>query len=77
MKGLIEILAKVYSEGRQPNQESGEEIIRRLEEAGNYIPSSYSTRREYRYALLIEYRAYIAERGDIHGPKLESATRTS
>lgn len=68
VKGLTEILAKVYSESRQANQETGEEIICRLEQAGNYIPSSGRTRKEYCYVLLKKYRDYIAARGAIRSP---------
>jgi hypothetical protein len=36
--GLDEILAEVYSEGRQPNNQTAEEILDRLEKHNNYIP---------------------------------------
>ncbi len=62
--GLNEILAGLYSEGRQPNGETAEEIIHRLEAQKNFIPSSHRTRREYAYILLKEYRKYIADRKD-------------
>lgn len=58
--GLNEILADLYSEGRQANQETAEEIINRLETQKNYIPSSDLIRREYRYLLLKEYKEYAA-----------------
>jgi len=61
---LDEILAEVYSEGRQANQETVEEIINRLEAKKNYIPSSDRVRREYAYVLLEEYRKYVAGRKD-------------
>ena len=61
--GLNEILADLYSESRQANQETAEEIVSRLEKK-NYIPSSYLTRREYIYLLLKEYREYIKGRDD-------------
>jgi len=54
--GLDEILADLYSEGRQPNKETAEEIINRLEAKKNYIPSSDRTRKEFSYVLLKEYR---------------------
>ncbi len=57
---LDEILAEVYSEGGQPNNETAEEILERLEKHNNYIPPS--ARREYKSVLLKEYRDYIAER---------------
>ncbi|MFH0788966.1 MAG: hypothetical protein V2B13_15315 [Pseudomonadota bacterium] len=60
--GLDEILADLYSEGRQENQETGEEIMNRLEAKKNYIPSSSLIRREYRRLLLKEYREYVKDR---------------
>ena len=62
VNGLAEILAELYSEGRQANKETAEEIIKRLEAQKNYIPSSDLPRREYRHILLKEYREY-AKRG--------------
>jgi hypothetical protein len=58
--GLDEILANLYSEGRQPNMETAEEILDRLEKNNNYI--SASARREYKSVLLKEYRDYVAVR---------------
>jgi len=58
--GLDEILADLYSEGRQPNNDTAEEILDRLEKHNNYIPPS--ARREYKSVLLKEYRDYVAER---------------
>jgi hypothetical protein len=60
--GLDEILADIYSEGRQPNKETAEEILDRLEKNKNYIPPS--ARREYKSVLLKEYRDYVAGRKD-------------
>jgi hypothetical protein len=60
VNGLNEILANLYSEGRQPNKETAEEILDRLEKSNNYIPPS--TRREYKSVLLKEYRDYVAGR---------------
>jgi hypothetical protein len=57
---LDEILADLYSEGREPNRETAEEILIRLEKHNNYIPDS--ARREYKSVLLKEYRDYVAER---------------
>ncbi len=57
--GLNEVLADLYSEGREANKETGEELIKRLEERNNFIPSSSRTRREYAHLLLAEYREYI------------------
>lgn len=59
---LNEILAELYSEGRQPNNETAEEILERLEKHNNYIPPS--ARRDYKSVLLKEYRDYIAGRKD-------------
>jgi len=59
VNGLDEILADLYSEGRKPNKETVEEILDRLEKSNNYIPPS--ARREYKSALLKEYRDYVAE----------------
>ena len=58
--GLDEILADLYSEGRQPNKEAVEEILERLEKNHNYIPPS--ARWEYKSVLLKEYSDYVAER---------------
>ena len=55
-------MADLYSQGRQANRETAEEIINRLEANKNYIPSSDPIRREYRHLLLKEYRQYISER---------------
>jgi hypothetical protein len=62
--GLDEILADLYTQGRKPNQETAEEICKRLEDMKNYIPESEEVRREYRYVLLREYKAYIKEQGE-------------
>ena len=56
---LDEVLAEVYSEGREPNKDTAEEILDRLEKHNNYIPDS--ARREYRTILLKEYADYVAE----------------
>jgi hypothetical protein len=60
--GLDDILAELYSEGRQANRKTAEEIINRLEAKRNYVPSSDRTRNEYAYVLLEEYRKYVADR---------------
>ncbi len=57
---LDENLAELYSEGRQVNKETAEEILDRLEKNKNYIPPS--ARWEYRSVLLKEYRDYVAGR---------------
>jgi hypothetical protein len=64
VNGLNEIFADLYSEGRQANKETAEEIINRLEAQGNFIPSSDRTRREYAYVLIKEYRKYVADQKD-------------
>ncbi len=56
---LDEILAELHSEGRQPNNETAEEMLERLEKHNNYIPPS--ARREYKSVLLKVYRDYVAE----------------
>ncbi len=56
---LDEIMAELYSEGRQPNNETAEEILDRVEKHNNYIPPS--ARWEYKSVLLKEYRDYVAE----------------
>ena len=60
--GLDDILSELYAEGRKPTDETAEEIINRLEEKKNYIPSSERVRREYAYVLLREYRKYVKDR---------------
>ncbi len=57
---LDEVLAELSSEGRQPNNETAEEMLERLEKRNNYIPPS--ARREYKSVLLRVYRDYVAER---------------
>jgi len=57
---LDEVLAELYSEGRQPNNETVEEILDRLEKHNNYIPPS--ARREYKSVLLKVYKDYLADR---------------
>ena len=55
-------MAELCAEGRKATEETADEIIRRLEERKNYIPSSGSARREYTYVLLGEYRKYMKNR---------------
>jgi hypothetical protein len=59
VNGLDEVMVELYSEGRQVNQETSEEILIRLEKNNNYIPPS--ARREYKSILLKEYRDYVAD----------------
>ena len=60
--GLDEIMTELYAEGRQPNQETAEELLNQLEKNNNYIPSS--ARREYKSVLMKEYREYIKDKKD-------------
>jgi len=62
--GLAEIFAELYAEGRLANLETGDEIMKRLEAKKNYIPSSESTRREYRHLLLNEYKIFMSARAE-------------
>ncbi len=62
---LNEIMAELYSEGREPNKETAEELLNRLEKHNNYVPSS--ARWEYKTALLKEYEEYVeARRNKVH-----------
>jgi hypothetical protein len=54
-------MADLYSEGRKDNEKTAEEMINRLEEKKNYIPSSDRVRRDYAYVLLKEYRKFIKD----------------
>jgi hypothetical protein len=55
-------MVELFSEGRQPNKETAEEIVDRLEKNNNYITPS--ARWEYKSILLKEYRDYVAGRKD-------------
>jgi len=59
--GLDEIMAELYSEGRKANDETAEEIIKRLEAKKNYIPSSERVHKEFSYVLMKEYRKHLKE----------------
>ena len=59
--GLDEIFSELYAEGQPANEETANEIIKRLEDMKNYIPDSEKARREYRYVLLREYRTYVKD----------------
>lgn len=48
-----------YRERKQVNRETAEEILDRLEKAGNYIPPS--ARKDYRRMIMKEYKDYISE----------------
>jgi hypothetical protein len=74
VKGLDEILAYLYAEGKPVDEKTVEEIIGMLEAEKNYIPSSDRVRREYAYVLLKEYRKYVKSRAD-KSPKPESDPR--
>lgn len=56
--GLDHIMAELYNESREANDETVEEIIKRLEDK-NYIPSSGKVRNNYAYVLLNEYRKFV------------------
>jgi len=62
--GLDEIMAELFAESRKATYETADEIIQKLEEKKNFIPSSESVRREYAYVLLRMYRKYIKEQSD-------------
>jgi hypothetical protein len=62
VKGLDDIMAELLAKNRKANNETAKEFIKRLEEKGNYIPSSESVHREYAFVLLGEYRKYIKDR---------------
>ena len=59
---MDDIMAELFAANRKVNDETAKEIIKRLEEKGNFIPSSESAHREYAFVLLGEYRKYIADR---------------
>jgi len=56
---LHEIMAELYSVGKQANKETADEIIAGLEAMGTYISTSAVIRREYRHVLLKEYEEFI------------------
>jgi len=60
--GLDDIMAELYFEERKPTDDAAREMIARLEEKGNFIPSSESVHREYAYVLLREYKEFIRDR---------------
>jgi hypothetical protein len=62
--GLDDIMAELYAEDRKASYETADEIIKRLKEKNNYIPSSASVHREYAVVLLQEYRDYIQDRSE-------------
>lgn len=57
-------MAGLYTQGRQANAETIEEIINGLEANKNYIPSSDRARKEYSYVLLREYRKYVKDQAN-------------
>ncbi len=65
--GLDDIMAELYAQDRKPTDETSEEIIHRLEEKKNFIPSSERVRRQYAYVLLREYRNYLKDRSGSGG----------
>lgn len=66
VSGLDTVMAELHAEGRPANIDTAEEIVRRLEEKKNYIPSSVTVRREYAYALRQEYSKYSRDQSN-HG----------
>jgi len=60
-------MAELYAQDRKPTDETSEEIIHRLEEKKNFIPSSERVRRQYAYVLLGEYRNYLKDRSGSGG----------
>ena len=64
VKGLDDIMAALFAENRKANDDTATEIIRRLEEKKNFIPSSDSVRREYAFVLLGEYRKFVKQQQD-------------
>jgi len=52
-------MAELFAENKKANSETADEIIKKLIEKKNYIPSSESAHREYAFALLAEYRKFI------------------
>jgi predicted transcriptional regulator len=62
--GLDEVMAELYAEGREANDGTVEEFIKRLEAKKNYIPASERARRDYAYVLLREYKKYLKERNE-------------
>jgi len=62
-------MAELYSEGRDVNRETAEEIIKRLEALNNFIPQSELVRREYAYLLLKEYEEYLESHTTIKGER--------
>jgi hypothetical protein len=62
VNGLDDIMAELCAEGKKATDATAEEAIKRLEAKKNYIPSSYSVRKQYAYAILDKYRTYIEDR---------------
>ena len=61
VKGLDDIMAELFAENRKANDETAREIIKRLEEKRNFIPSSENVHREYTFVLLGKYRNYLKD----------------
>ena len=62
--GIDETLAELFAENRPANDETAEEIIKRLEAHNNYIPESARAHKDYAYLLLKEYKRYVKEQTD-------------
>lgn len=74
LSNLHEIMAEVYSVGKEANKETVEEIIAGLEAMGNYISDSELVRREYRNVLLKEYEEFVAAHDREEKDKMSSST---
>ncbi|MBI5593721.1 MAG: hypothetical protein HY881_24985 [Deltaproteobacteria bacterium] len=57
-------MAELCAEDRKASYDTADEIIKRLKEKKNFIPSSVTVHREYAFVLLQEYRDYIQERSE-------------
>jgi hypothetical protein len=60
--GLDELFDDAYKEGELPNLSVAQGLVFKLSKK-NYIPSSLAA--EYSEVVLIEYRKYMAKRGEI------------
>lgn len=66
MFGLDETFAEFHSEGRPANYDTAEEIMKKLEDYKNYIPTSEKARKEYAFILLREYKKFVKEKTGGH-----------
>jgi len=70
VNNLHEIMAELYSVGKEANKKTVEEIIAGLEAVGNYIPPSEAIRREYRNILMEEYKEFV----EVHDKEKDDTT---